>query len=132
MRISTHVVFTRSRVIYDAWYLVAEELLTVAVNVSPFPAAVAFQVGTATHEPDTDRCAFSRERGWWTLQADCELFGALDIPRNVTLDGDGHTITLTGDAEAFESAAIRATGGDITNLTVDGSHLLPLAPAYFA
>ncbi len=41
-------------------------------------------------------------------------------------------MTLTGDAEGFESAAIRAGGGDIANLTVDGSQLLPLAPAYFA
>jgi hypothetical protein len=132
MRISTHVVFTRVRVIYGAWYLVVEELLTVAVNVSPFPVPVASQPGNSRHEPDEQRCTFSRTRGRWTLEGDCELAEALEIPRNVTLDGGGHTIALIGDAEAFESAAIRATSGDITNLTIDGSQLLPLAPAYFA
>jgi hypothetical protein len=104
----------------------------VAVNVSSFPSVVAFPTGDAFHEPDEQRCTFSRKQGRWTLQGDCELSAALEIPRNVTLDGGGHTITLTGDAEGFESAAIRATGGDIVNLTVDGSQLLPFAPAYFA
>jgi hypothetical protein len=66
------------------------------------------------------------------LQADCKLSAALDLPAHVTLDGAGHTITLAGDAEGFESAAIRAAGGDVVNLTVDGGQLLPLAPAYFA
>jgi hypothetical protein len=104
----------------------------VIVNISHLPSVITLPAGNACDEPDNQRCAFARQRGRWTLQADCELSTALDLPANITLDGGGHTITLTGDAEGFESAAIRATGGDIVNLTVDGSQLLPLVPAYFA
>lgn len=78
------------------------------------------------------RCTFSRLRGRWTLRDDCELTAALELPAGVTLDGDGHTIWLTGDAERFGSAAIRASGANVVNLTIDGSTLLPSAPAYFA
>lgn len=102
------------------------------VNVSSFPSVVTFAAGTVDQNLDDRRCTFARKRGRWTLQADCELSAALDLPNNVTLDGDGHTITLMGDAEGFESAAIRVNGGDLVNLTVDGNQLLPLAPAYFA
>lgn len=84
------------------------------------------------HDTADRRCTFSRLRGRWTLQADCELTAALELPANITLDGDGHTISLTGDAERFGSAAIRASGANVVNLTVDGSGLLPCAPAYFA
>lgn len=103
-----------------------------AVTVSPFPSIVAFPPPHALLASGGQRCVFARCRERWKLQADCELTAALDVPAHVTLDGGGHTITLVGDAERFESAAIRATGGDIFNLTVDGSQLLPLAPAYFA
>jgi len=127
-----HVIFATNRVIYAAWYLVVEEHLTLAVSASPFPAVIAVPSGNLLDQPDDRRCMVSRNWGRWTLQADCELSMALDLPGNVTLDGGGHTITLAGDAEGFESAAIRATGGDIVHLTVDGSNLLPLAPAYFA
>ena len=88
--------------------------------------------GDQNQDAAARRCTFSRLRGRWTLQADCELSAALDIPGNITLDGDGHTISLTGDAERFGSAAIRASGANVVNLTVDGSKLLPGAPAYFA
>lgn len=132
MSIIAHTHFSRNRVIYAKWCLVIEELLTVAVSASPFPAIIAFPSGDTLQQPDDKRCIFARTRGRWTLQADCDLSLALNLPRSVTLDGGGKTITLTGDAERFESAAIRATGGDIVNLTVDGSHLLPLASAYFA
>ncbi|MDQ2654581.1 MAG: hypothetical protein M3Z20_16235 [Chloroflexota bacterium] len=103
-----------------------------AVTDSSLPSVVVFPSGNVLFGSDDQRCSFSRQRGRWTLQADCELSTALDLPPHVTLDGGGHTIALTGDAEGFESAAIRATGGDIVNLTVDGSQLLPIAPAYFA
>ncbi|MCA9877543.1 MAG: hypothetical protein KC442_07170 [Thermomicrobiales bacterium] len=79
-----------------------------------------------------NRCELVRSRGAWTLSDDCVLTSQLTLPARVSLDGGGHTITLAGDAEGFESAAIRVTGGDITNLIVDGCQLLPLAPAYFA
>lgn len=102
-----------------------------AVNVSPFLSVVPFPVGSPASETDNRRCSFSRKRGQWTLQADCELSTALDLPPNTALDGAGHTVTLVGDAEGFESAAIRASGA-IVNLIVDGSQLLPMAPAYFS
>jgi hypothetical protein len=104
----------------------------VAVSVSFFPSVVAFAAGNADSGPDGLRCDFARTRKRWTLLADCALTTALELPAHVTLDGDGHAISLTGDAEGFESAAIRATGGDVVNLCVDGDQLLPLAPAYFA
>lgn len=103
-----------------------------AVNVENFPTVITFPVGTALDDSDSRRCTFSRQRGCWTLLGDCELSAALEVPADVTLDGDGHTITLTGDAERFESAAIRLLGTDIFNLTVDGSLLRSPAPAYFA
>ena len=103
-----------------------------AANVSSFPSMLDFVVSNTSDLPDRDRCRFSRNRGRWTLEADCELSNSLDLPRNVSLDGDGHTMSLAGEAEGFGSVAIRATGGDIVNLTVDGRQLLPLAPAYFA
>ena len=87
---------------------------------------------TLGHDAADQRCSFAQSRGRWTLQADCELTAALDLPANITLDGNGHTMSLAGDAEGFGSAAIRASGADIINLTVDGSKLLPCAPAYFA
>lgn len=79
-----------------------------------------------------NRCELVRSRRVWTLTDDCVLTSQLTLPAGVSLDGAGHTITLAGDAEGFESTAIRATGGNVTNLIVDGSRLLPLAPAYFA
>lgn len=103
-----------------------------AVTVSSLPSVIVFPSPNTLPASGAERCAFTRTRERWTLQADCELSTALDLPPHVTLDGAGHTMTLTGDAESFESAAIRATGGDIVNLTVDGSQLLPLLPAYFA
>lgn len=127
-----YFVFTRIGVIYASSQLEAQERRNVAVTVSTFPTIVSFPTALASHEPDSQRCAFARTRDRWTLLADCKLTSALELPAHVTLDGGGHTITLTGDAEGFESAAIRTTGGDILNLTVDGGHLLPLAPACFA
>lgn len=129
---SAYVVFTRNGVIYDVSNLEVEERRNVAITVSPFPSIVSLPSGPASPGPDGQRCAFARSRERWTLQANCELSAALDLPAHVTLDGGGHTITLSGDAEGFESAAIRATGGDIFDLTVDGGDLLPLPPAYFA
>lgn len=103
-----------------------------AVNVSSFPPYVAV---TSCHEgpgADRGRCTFSRERRRWTLQGDCVLASPLDLPSNVTLDGGGHVIALTGDADNFESAAVRACGGDIINLVVDGSQVTSHEPTYFA
>lgn len=102
------------------------------VNISPVPALVAFPSEISFQNSDSQRCAFSRERGRWTLEADCELSTSITVPPNVTLDGAGHTIALVGDAEGFESAAIRTTGCDVVNLNIDGRRLQPLAPAYFA
>ena len=84
------------------------------------------------HDVDDQRCAFSRTREIWTLQADCEITAPLEISPNTTLEGHGHTITLRGDAERFGSAAIRASGGEIINLAVDGSALMRSTPDYFA
>lgn len=102
------------------------------VTVSSLPLVVAFPPANVGSGSEHHRCTFTRRRAQWTLQADCEISAPLDLPSLVTLDGDGHTITLVGDAEGYASAAIRTTGGDIVNLTVDGTKLLPLAPAYFA
>lgn len=102
-----------------------------AVTVSSFPAIVTFPSPNALASGD-HRCLIARTRRRWTLQADCELSAPLELPAHVTLDGGGHIVALSGDAEGFESAAIRSTGGNIVNLTVDGSQLLPLAPTYFA
>ncbi|MCA9878845.1 MAG: hypothetical protein KC442_13730 [Thermomicrobiales bacterium] len=99
--------------------------------VTPFPAIIAFPSPATPPAPYAPRCAFAQTRDQWILQSDCELSAALDLPAHVTLDGGGHTMTLAGDAESFESAAIRGAGG-VVNLTVDGSHLLPLAPTCFA
>ncbi|MFT4038638.1 MAG: hypothetical protein QM692_10695 [Thermomicrobiales bacterium] len=56
----------------------------------------------------------------------------LSIPAGVSLDGAGHTISLVGDAAAFESAAVRVTAGEVTDLTIDGSRLDATAPEWFA
>ena len=132
MSTCTHVAIPPLQVIYDASNHAVEERLTVAVNVSSLPSVVAFPSSGSLQVSRDRRCAFSRQRGRWLLKGDCDLSAAITVPRNVTLDGGGHTITLVGDAEAFESAAIRTNGGDIVQVTVDGSSLLPLAPAYFA
>jgi hypothetical protein len=121
----------KNRVFYDAMCLEVEEQPSVAVTISTFPS-VGFLDGGTVSAAEDEQCRFSRGFGRWTLQGDCELSAALELPANVTLDGDGHTISLHGDAEGFESAAIRSTGGDVVNLTVDGSGLLAAAPAYFA
>lgn len=101
-------------------------------NMPPAPSLVVVPDTGHSHDAADQRCSYSRLRGRWTLKADCELTAALELPANTTLDGDGHTITLTGDAERFGSAAIRASGADVVKLTVDGSKLLTCAPAYFA
>ena len=103
-----------------------------AFTLTPFPAADRLSEGSPQPAHDDERCSISRQRFQWTLLGDCDRASPLDLPWNVTLDGGGHTITLTGDAEGFESAAVRANGGDIVNLTIDGSQLLPFAPTYFA
>lgn len=78
------------------------------------------------------RCAFARGGTEWTLEADCVLRAPLAVPAGVSLDGGGHTISLVGDAAAFESAAVRVAGGDVTALTIDGSRLDTTAPGWFA
>jgi hypothetical protein len=104
----------------------------VTANDSCFSSVVLFPTGEPLHVAESKRCVFSRGHQRWTLHADCAISEPMEIPANVTLDGGGHTIFLTGDAERFESAAVRIHGGDVVNLTIDGSQLLPTAPAYFA
>lgn len=103
-----------------------------ANNASSILSLVAVSNGDALSPSLDRRCDFLRTQRRWTLRSDCELATALDLPGDTTLDGSGYTISLVGDAEGFGGAGIRVSGGDVCNLTVDGSDLLPGAPAYFA
>lgn len=83
-------------------------------------------------DPEASRCRFSRSARRWTLQADCIATAPITLPRGVTLDGNGKTITLAGNAEQFESAAIHVREASVHDLAIDGQNLAPHCPSYFA
>jgi hypothetical protein len=101
-------------------------------NSLPTLSLITTSGSTGDQDATDRRCIFSRTRERWTLQADCEITAPLDVPAGISLDGHGYVISLSGDAERFGSAAIRAASGEIFDLTVDGSELLDSAPEYFA
>jgi hypothetical protein len=77
-------------------------------------------------------CRFIQAESVWTLEADCTITRTLELPPGVSLDGNGKTIALAGNAERFHSVAIRVSGATVRNLTIDGSGLEATCPGYVA
>ncbi len=85
-------------------------------------------------EPRTgpSRCRFARSDTQWTLLGDCTATASIVLPPGISLDGNGKTISLAGDAERFESVAVHLREAAVRDLTIDGSGLAAACPSYFA
>jgi hypothetical protein len=90
--------------------------------------------GKCTTPPPTEGCQFSKTATLWTLQADCTISKTIEIPDGVTLDGNGKTITMSGNTSGYlkevpddwtVAAAVLANGGNanVHDLTIRGGSL---------
>jgi hypothetical protein len=79
-------------------------------------------------------CQIKKSRTSWKLQANCTITTTIEIPRGVTFDGNGKTITMTGPVSNYfrslpdnwsVSAGVLANGGtaNVKDLKILGSGL---------
>ena len=69
-------------------------------------------------------CTFTTSGSTWTLDADCDTDTTIKVPNGVTLDGNGHKITVVDPVVgAFAGAVVENEGVmmHVKNLTVDGN-----------
>ena len=94
-----------------------------AIPVLTAGLVVVMPVERASAADITTGCPGSSVGTTFTLSADCAPTGPLTVPPGITIDGAGHTISVTED---FQGAVIsNEAGGPITlrNLTVRGTNL---------
>jgi hypothetical protein len=76
-------------------------------------------------------CIFKVKGNHWRLQADCTITRTIEAlnPKAITIDGQGHTITMVGAKTGFTGAGLLLVSGsaggraDVINLTIDGAGL---------
>ena len=82
-------------------------------------------------------CRFKVKGNRWLLQGDCTITRSIEVlPRSsITIDGQGHTITMSGPKSGFRSAGISVVSGeaggrvDVVNLAFEGSGMTgPCSP----
>lgn len=104
-------------------------LLAVAVLLGwALPLAAGAAVGAQSAQA---ACRFAQTARTWRLQADCTTRRTIEIPNGVTLNGMGHTISLSGPISGFfvpsvgVPVGILAQGGNanVVNLKVEGRRL---------
>lgn len=86
--------------------------------------ALAVAAGTgpgALAKKKMKNCQFAKSNTTWKLKKSCTAKKELVIPDNVSLDGNGKTITLSGPLANF--AGIGVSVGSAFNLSIDGSKL---------
>jgi hypothetical protein len=70
-------------------------------------------------------CQFKVKGKRWILQADCTITQTIEIPKGITIDGNGKTIAMSGPNSGYTLAGLLVVGGraNVVNLTIDGSGL---------
>jgi uncharacterized repeat protein (TIGR01451 family) len=118
-------------------FQVGAGLAVAAVLATPWSAAAATSavpLGRVSHhasgtptDPVVAGCDFTETATTWTLSANCTATGTISVPDGVTLNGAGHTITVTG---SFSGAAVQNAGAtmSVEDLTIAGSGLTGVPP----
>jgi hypothetical protein len=74
-------------------------------------------------------CLFNVKGKRWLLQADCPITRTIQIPKGITVDGQGHTISMAGAKTGYAGAGLVAVAGaaggraNVVNLTIDAAGL---------
>lgn len=116
-------------------------------STSTPPAAIAASKNKNKHAKQAAAaqdaaCQIKKSRSTWKLQANCTITTTIEIPRGVTFNGNGKTITMTGPVSNYlrslpdgwsVNAGILANGGtaNVKDLKLKGSGLTGTCPSFF-